>query len=185
MMTSPRASGERSERASDPGEGSSARTRSRIKLSCVRREPLTLPLPARAGRGASTAAGVRDLAQTIVDGGLDLHLGRPRHPLPSLLLSRSAPSGLGDLASALVFWLWLAGRGMAELPLLILVAPSSSGAASDATPPVTACSSCAEAASLLQPLTDLLDPRLDARVAASGPAPLPSSPVPTRYEDEA
>jgi ABC-2 type transport system permease protein len=71
------------------------------------------------------AAGVRDLAQTIVDGGLDLHLGRPRHPLSSLLLSRSAPSGLGDLASALVFWLWLAGRGMAELPLLILVASAA------------------------------------------------------------
>jgi ABC-type uncharacterized transport system permease subunit len=63
-------------------------------------------------------AGVRDLAQTIVDGGLDPHLGKPRHPLPGLLMSRSSPSGLGDMASAFVFWLWLAGRGLGELPLL-------------------------------------------------------------------
>jgi ABC-2 type transport system permease protein len=70
-------------------------------------------------------AGVRDLAQTIVSGGLDLHLGRPRHPLPSLLMSRSGPAGLGDLASALIFWFWLAGRGPGDLPLLILVATAA------------------------------------------------------------
>src|SRR5882724_9382831 len=71
------------------------------------------------------AAGVRDLAQTIVDGGLDLHLGRPRHPLPSLLMSRSGPAGLGDMASALVFWLVLAGRGPGDLPLLVIVATAA------------------------------------------------------------
>jgi ABC-2 type transport system permease protein len=70
-------------------------------------------------------AGVRDLAQTIVDGGLDPHLGKPRHPLPGLLMSRSSPSGLGDMASAFVFWLWLAGRGLGELPLLLLVATAA------------------------------------------------------------
>jgi len=77
------------------------------------------------GLTAFLLGGMRDLAQTIVDGGLDLHLGRPRHPLPSLLLSRSAPSGLGDLASALVFWLWLAGRGFGDLALLIPVATAA------------------------------------------------------------
>ena len=71
------------------------------------------------------AAGVRDLAQTIVDGGLDLHLGRPRHPLPSLLMSRSGPAGLGDMASAVVFWLLLAGRGPGDLPLLVVVATAA------------------------------------------------------------
>lgn len=71
------------------------------------------------------AGGVRDLARTIVEGGLDLYLGRPRHPLPALLLSRSGPAGLGDMASALVFWLWLAGKGSGDLPLLLLVATSA------------------------------------------------------------
>ncbi|MBV9522025.1 MAG: ABC-2 family transporter protein, partial [Alphaproteobacteria bacterium] len=69
--------------------------------------------------------GVRDLAQTIVSGALDLHLGRPRHPLPSLLMSRSAPSGLGDLASAFLFWIVLAGRAPGDLPLLIIVATAA------------------------------------------------------------
>ena len=72
------------------------------------------------------AGGVRDLARLVADGGLDVHLGRPRHPLPSLLMSRSIPSGLGDMASAFAFWLWLAGRGIDELPFLLLV---STGAA--------------------------------------------------------
>jgi ABC-2 family transporter protein len=43
------------------------------------------------------AGGLRDLANTIADGGLDIHLGRPRHPLPGLLLGRSIPAGLGDM----------------------------------------------------------------------------------------
>jgi len=69
--------------------------------------------------------GVRDIAATVQAGGLDLYLGRPRHPLPRLLMSHSSPSGPGDLASALVFWLCLAGRGPGELPLLLLVATSA------------------------------------------------------------
>ena len=32
---------------------------------------------------------------------------------------------MGDLASALVFWFWLADRGVAELPLLVLVASAA------------------------------------------------------------
>ena len=71
------------------------------------------------------AGGIRTMARTIVDGGLDVHLGRPRHPLPSLLFGRPVPSGLGDMASALPFWLWLGGRSVGELPLLILVATSA------------------------------------------------------------
>jgi ABC-2 type transport system permease protein len=77
------------------------------------------------GLAVVLAGGVRHMAQTIVDGGLDVHLGRPRHPLPSLLMSRSLPSGLGDLASAPVFWLAFAGRGFADLPLILLVATAA------------------------------------------------------------
>ena len=69
--------------------------------------------------------GMRNIAQAIVDGGLDLHLGRPCHPLPTLLLSRSEASGVGDMASAVVFWLWLGGRTVAELPLVILMATAA------------------------------------------------------------
>jgi ABC-2 type transport system permease protein len=67
------------------------------------------------------AGGVRTMSQAIVDGGLDVHMGRPRHPLPS----RSLPSGLGDLASAFVFWLIFGGRGIGDLPLLLLVATAA------------------------------------------------------------
>ena len=52
------------------------------------------------GLMVALAGGMRDLARTIVDGSLDVHLGRPRHPLPSLLMSRSVPAGFGDVASA-------------------------------------------------------------------------------------
>jgi ABC-2 type transport system permease protein len=67
------------------------------------------------------AGGLRDLANTIASGGLDPYLGRPRHPLPALLLSRSQPSGLGDMAAGVLFWLTLGHRGWADLPLLLLV----------------------------------------------------------------
>jgi ABC-2 type transport system permease protein len=77
------------------------------------------------GLATFLTGGMRTIAQTIVDGGLDLHLGRPCHPLPTLLLSRCEPSGIGDLASAFVFWLWLGGRSPAELPLIVLMASAA------------------------------------------------------------
>lgn len=77
------------------------------------------------GMTSFLAAGARDIAQVIVDGRLDLSLGRPCHPLPALMLSRSVPAGLGDLFSALIFWLWLAERTPADLPLLIAMATAA------------------------------------------------------------
>ena len=73
------------------------------------------------------AGGIRDLAATIADGGLDIHLGRPRHPLPGLLMSRSIPSGLGDMVSAFLFWFWLGGAPLGDLPLLLAVATAAGG----------------------------------------------------------
>jgi ABC-2 type transport system permease protein len=67
-------------------------------------------------------SGVRDIGRIILDGSLDVHLGRPRHPLPSLILSRSGPSGFGDMASSLGLWLWLGDRSVTELPLLVAMA---------------------------------------------------------------
>lgn len=74
------------------------------------------------GLSVALTGGFREMGRAIADGGLDVHLGRPRHPLPSLLLSRSIPSGFGDLASAPVMWLVLGGRSFADLPLLIALA---------------------------------------------------------------
>ena len=73
------------------------------------------------GLSVAVAGGVRDLGRAVVEGSLDVHLGRPRHPLPSLLMSRSIPSGIGDVASAFVLWLWIGGRGVGDLPLLVLL----------------------------------------------------------------
>jgi ABC-2 type transport system permease protein len=68
-----------------------------------------------------TLGGVREIARVVVDGSLDVHLGRPTHPLPTLLLSRSTASGWGDAASAFVFWCWFADLGLTDLPFAILV----------------------------------------------------------------
>jgi ABC-2 type transport system permease protein len=68
------------------------------------------------------AQGVREIGQAIADGSLDVHLGRPRHPLLSLIFSRSAPAGFGDMASSIVLWLTFAGRGPEELPYIIILA---------------------------------------------------------------
>jgi ABC-2 type transport system permease protein len=82
--------------------------------------------------------GIRDLARTIIDGGLDVHLGRPRHPLPGLLISRAIPSGLGDMTSAFIFWLGFGHRTLADLPMLLLVA-TASGVVFAATLTITQC----------------------------------------------
>ena len=74
------------------------------------------------GLVVALAGGMRDLGRAIADGSLDVHLGRPRHPLPSLLMSRSIPSGFGDVASAFPIWLWLGERSLGDLPLLVLLA---------------------------------------------------------------
>ncbi len=77
------------------------------------------------GLTVALAGGMRDLARTIVDGSLDVHLGRPRHPLPSLLMSRSIPAGFGDVISSFVIWLWFAERSVADLPLLVLLSTAA------------------------------------------------------------
>jgi ABC-2 type transport system permease protein len=79
------------------------------------------------GLAVLVAGGGREIAQQVADGTLDVHLGRPRHPLPSLLASRSLPSGLGDMASAPVFWLVFADRGIGDVAFLLLVATAAAG----------------------------------------------------------
>ena len=73
------------------------------------------------GSSLFLAGGMRDIARAIVDGNLDVHLGRPTHPLPSLIFSRSIPAGLGDMATALLFWFTIGGQSLTDLPSLLLV----------------------------------------------------------------
>ena len=73
------------------------------------------------GSSLFLAGGMRDIARAIVDGNLDVHLGRPTHPLPSLIFSRSIPAGLGDMATALLFWFTIGERSLTDLPSLLLV----------------------------------------------------------------
>jgi ABC-2 type transport system permease protein len=73
------------------------------------------------GLAVFLTGGIRDLANMIASGGLDAYLGRPRHPLPALLLSQSIPAGLGDMVSGVLFWTVFGHRHLAELPLLLLV----------------------------------------------------------------
>ena len=77
------------------------------------------------GSAVVLAGGVRDIARAIVDGDLDVHLGRPVHPLPSLIFSRSIPAGLGDMATALLFWFSIGGQGLADLPFLLTLATAA------------------------------------------------------------
>ena len=73
------------------------------------------------GSSLFLAGGMRDIARAIVDGNLDVHLGRPTHPLPSLIFSRSIPAGLGDMATALLFWFTIGGQSLTNLPSLLLI----------------------------------------------------------------
>jgi ABC-2 type transport system permease protein len=84
------------------------------------------------------AGGVREIAQNVIDGRLDVHLGRPRHPLPSLLLSRSIPSGIGDFVSAFVFWIPFAKCSAAQVVLLLALG-TAAGVVMTATLTITQC----------------------------------------------
>jgi ABC-2 type transport system permease protein len=78
------------------------------------------------GLSVVLANGVREIGHAIVDGGLDVHLGRPRHPLPSLIMSESRPAGLGDMASALILWTLYAGRGPEDILFIVVIATTAS-----------------------------------------------------------
>jgi|SoiMethySBSTD1v2_1073268.scaffolds.fasta_scaffold611676_1 ABC-2 type transport system permease protein len=90
------------------------------------------------GLTVALAGGVRDIAQIIVDGRLDVYLGRPRHPLPALLLSRSIPSGFGDMISAFIFWIWIAKCSAVEI-IVLLALSTAAGVILCATLAITQC----------------------------------------------
>lgn len=70
--------------------------------------------------------GVRDLAWAIESGRLDIYLGRPRHPLPTLMLTESRPSALGDVVTGLVLWFTLGGLSPIQGLLALLMGTAAS-----------------------------------------------------------
>jgi len=63
--------------------------------------------------------GTLSVARVVSDGGLDAYLGRPKGPLLALMMSDSRPTGLGDMATAIVLWLTLGGYTVGDLPILL------------------------------------------------------------------
>jgi ABC-2 type transport system permease protein len=66
--------------------------------------------------------GARHLAERVLDGGLDIYLGRPRSALLGLLFSHSEPTGAGDIVSglALIFWATSPDKGVLALGFAML-----------------------------------------------------------------
>ena len=65
--------------------------------------------------------GTLNVARAVADGALDPYLGRPKDPLLALMMSDSRPTGLGDMATAVLLWLTLGGYSLGDLPVLILI----------------------------------------------------------------
>ncbi|MGA2551370.1 MAG: ABC-2 family transporter protein [Burkholderiaceae bacterium] len=70
--------------------------------------------------------GTLDMGRAIVDGELDIYLGRPRHPLPGLMFRESRISGLGDIATAPIVWVVFGHQGPAGVLVLVLLGLLSS-----------------------------------------------------------
>ncbi len=65
--------------------------------------------------------GTLNVARVVAEGALDPYLGRPKGPLLALMMSDSRPTGLGDMATAIVLWTTLGGFSFGDLPVLILM----------------------------------------------------------------
>lgn len=65
--------------------------------------------------------GALDLGRSIVEGELDIYLGRPRHPLIGLLFRESRAAGLGDMLTAPVLWIWFGSYSPLELGVLVIL----------------------------------------------------------------
>jgi ABC-2 type transport system permease protein len=76
---------------------------------------------------ATFFGGARHLARLIVEGELDVYLGRPRSPLLGMLFSRCDPTGVGDILSgaALVAWVQAAAPQSLLLALALAVLGAS------------------------------------------------------------
>jgi len=65
--------------------------------------------------------GALDLGRSVVDGELDIYLGRPRHPLIGLLFRESRASGLGDIVTGPILWIGFGHYTPLELGVLLIL----------------------------------------------------------------
>ncbi len=65
--------------------------------------------------------GALDLGRSIVDGELDIYLGRPRHPLMGIMFRESRVAGLGDIITAPVLWIYFGHYTPVELWVLVML----------------------------------------------------------------
>lgn len=70
--------------------------------------------------------GTLDMGRAIVDGDLDIYLGRPRHPLPGLMFRESRAAGLGDILTAPVIWIAFGHQDAGGLAVLFMLGLFSS-----------------------------------------------------------
>ncbi len=79
------------------------------------------------GLAFSICGGVQDMARIILDGDLDTYLATPRHPLLGILFRESRISGLGDMATGVLLWVFVAGHGVVEVVALVFMAVCGAG----------------------------------------------------------
>lgn len=65
--------------------------------------------------------GTMDIGRAISEGELDVHLGRPKHPLLSLQFKNCRAQGLGDIMTAPVLWVVVAQCHIIEILTLSLL----------------------------------------------------------------
>lgn len=65
--------------------------------------------------------GALDLGRSIVDGELDIYLGRPRHPLMGILFRESRVAGLGDIVTGPLLWIYFGHYTPIELGVLVML----------------------------------------------------------------
>lgn len=70
--------------------------------------------------------GAREIVSAVESGRLDVYLGKPRHPLPALMLAEAKPYGLGDMMTGPVLWFTLGGLSAAQ-GLVALVVGCAAG----------------------------------------------------------
>ncbi|HEX5419219.1 MAG TPA: ABC-2 family transporter protein [Gammaproteobacteria bacterium] len=75
---------------------------------------------------ATFFGGARHLARLVMEGELDVYLGRPRSPLLGILFSRCDPTGIGDILSGAGLVAWV--EGAAPKSLLLALALAALGA---------------------------------------------------------
>lgn len=77
------------------------------------------------GFAALFFGGAREIVSAIESGRIEVYLGKPRHPLPVLMLAEAKPYGLGDLITGPVLWFTLGGLSWGQGVVAVIVGCSA------------------------------------------------------------